>query len=507
MSENEIAKAIDEPEREIAHIRITPEKSHIKALIDMVTGISVSNGMQTSAAERLDKVLSDIIENIVAHGFEGDTRKPVEIIIHRRLHALVIAVEDKGLPFDYDKLEKGQEKRFRAYMSRHYADQVGFKSLGKGGNRTEIVKNLPGSDIRETMDISEHHEHVQKAEAPHDEKIGVGMLDLGGVHELVRLVFKCYGYTYANDFMYFPEQIESLIKSGLMLSSGAYNSRNELIGHVGFIFSAPGAKVAESGEAVVDPRYRGRGLFQMMKNYLKDFVTQENVVGIYGEAVTVHPFSQKGSIELGGRETGFLLGYSPGTVKFESISEDERPRRQSVAMMFTPLLASGPETIYVPEAYEKIMAEIYDRLEYKRKIIAENGSTGVKGRHPGAASVSIRHDHNQARIIIERIGRKTIDEIRFHLKHLTLERFDCIYVDLPVKQKGAGYVGSVLRETGFFFGCVIPEYGDGDVLRLQYLNNVEISRDDIKTASDFGQKLLDTILRDMDRAGSGFPLK
>ncbi|MEZ4546535.1 MAG: ATP-binding protein [Thermodesulfobacteriota bacterium] len=166
MSEKEIAEVIDEPERQIAHIRITPEKSHIKALIDMVTGIAVSNGMQTSAAERLDKVLADILENIVTHGFEGDTRKTVEVIIYRRLHSLVIAVEDKGLPFDYDKLEMGEEKRFKSYMSRHYADEVRFKSLGKGGNRTEIVKNLPSVDVREVMDIADHHEHVKLPKPP-----------------------------------------------------------------------------------------------------------------------------------------------------------------------------------------------------------------------------------------------------------------------------------------------------------------------------------------------------
>jgi hypothetical protein len=38
------------------------------------------------------------------------------------------------------------------------------------------------------------------------------------------------------------------------------------------------------------------------------------------------------------------------------------------------------------------------------------------------------------------------------------------------------------------------------MLRLQYLNNVEISRDDIKTASGFGEKLLDTIMADMSEA-------
>lgn len=501
MTENPLAAAPAPRETEIARIRITAEESHVKALVDMVADIVLSNGINEKDTQRLDKVLIEILDNIVRHGFDGDTRKPVEVIIYRRLHSLVIAVEDKGLPFDYDKLEGGEEKRFNSYLSRHYADEVHFRSLGKGGNRTEIVKNLPVSDVRDVMDISEHHAHLSSPEPPHDEKIEVRLLDASGIHELVRLVFKCYGYTYANDFMYLPEQIESLLKSGLMLSAGAYNSRNELIGHVGFIFDRHGARVAESGEAVVDPRYRGRGIFQMMKNYLKDYVSRLNVMGIYGEAVTVHPYSQKGSIELGGRETGFLLGYSPGSVKFESITDQERPRRQSVAMMFTPVLTSGPVTVYVPEAYGGIAEEIYDQVGYARNVVAESPGTGIGGRQGGSAIVSIRHDHNQAKITVDRVGKKTVDEVRFHLKQLTKERFDCIYADLPLKQKGAGFTASALRDMGFFYGCIIPEFGDGDVLRLQYLNNLEISRDDIKTASDFGSRLLDTIFNDMERAG------
>jgi serine/threonine-protein kinase RsbW len=69
-----------------------------------------------------------------------------------------------------------------------------------------------------------------------------------------------------------------------------------------------------------------------------------------------------------------------------------------------------------------------------------------------------------------------------------------------MKQRGAGCVASAVRKLGFFFGCVIPEYRDGDILRLQYLNNVEISREDIKTASEFGEKLLGAILADMSEA-------
>ena len=499
---NQVSADTSSRETEIARITILPEKALISALADMVADIAQAYGIGSKQSVNLDSVLLDVIDNIVESGFEGDRCKPVDVVVSKRLHSLVVAVEDKGLPFDYEKLERGDEKRFSTYLTRHYADEVHFSTLGTGGNRTEIVKNLPATDIRAVMDISEHIEHAAAAEAPPDEEIIIGMLDTGKVHELVRLVYKCYGYTYANEFMYYPEQIEARLSSGVMLSGAAYNSKEEIIGHVGFIFSAPGAKVAESGEAVVDPRYRGRGIFQKIKNHLVEIVTPMNVAGIYGEAVTVHPYSQKGSIELGGRETGFLLGYSPGTVSFRNISDSERPRRQSVAMMFTPVTGCAGETVYVPQVYKDIIAGIYGRIGFDRRLTVEDEAKGFKGRQKGRTTVSVRHDHNQALIKIEKVGSMTVKEIGFQLKHLAHERFDCIYVDIPLRQKGAGYVASAARGLGFFFGCVIPEYCEGDVLRLQYLNNVDILRDDIKTASDFGQKLLDYIFADMSEVSA-----
>jgi serine/threonine-protein kinase RsbW len=56
---------------------------------------------------------------------------------------------------------------------------------------------------------------------------------------------------------------------------------------------------------------------------------------------------------------------------------------------------------------------------------------------------------------------------------------------------------------GFFFSGIIPEMFDGDVLRLQYLNNVEIDPKDISIASDFGKGLLDYVLK--SKAGTLSP--
>ena len=42
---------------------------------------------------------------------------------------------------------------------------------------------------------------------------------------------------------------------------------------------------------------------------------------------------------------------------------------------------------------------------------------------------------------------------------------------------------------------MLDNIGQGDVLRLQYLNDVEIRVEDVHTASDFGEELVDLIFR------------
>lgn len=483
-------------EIQIASLQILPEKKYLSAIIDVVSDIAQANGINKKDTKNLDKVLVEIFKNIVKYGFGGDTDKPIVVGIYKRLHSFVVTLEDKGLPFDYENLEHGEDKRFKSYLSKGYADHVHYISLGNLGNRTEIIKNLPATDIREQMDISEHREHLKLAPVKSEAQIRIDILDHSKIHELVRLVYKCYGYTYANEFMYYPEQIESLLHSNLMSSCGAYDSKDNLIGHLAFIYSKPGAKVGESGEAVVDPRFRGHGIFPKMKSFMTELAISNGVIGVYGEAVTVHPYSQKGSLELGSAETGFLLGYSPGTVSFQNISEKEKPRRQSIALMYTPVQKSRRAKVYVPKVYEKIIKTIYKQIAYEREIISENTKSEYSVRGNGQITLSIRPDHNQGIITVNKLGKNTLDEIRFHLKQLCIQRIDCIYVDLPIKKKGAGYIASGLRELGFFYGYLIPEYSDSDVLRLQYLNNVEISKEDIKTASKFGEKLLNFIFED-----------
>ena len=270
MSNNSKEPEQNSHEQQIANLTILPEERYLSAIVDVVSDIAQANGISEKESKHLDKVLIEIFHNIVKYGFQGDTCKTIDISIFKRLHTFVVSLEDKGLPFDYKNLELGEDKRFKSYISRGYADQVNFHCLGTLGNRTEIIKNLPASDIRDEMDISEHHEHIKEETVGPDAQVIIDVFKHDKVHELVRLVYKCYGYTYANEFMYYPEQIEARLNANVMYSCGAYNSDDELIGHLALIYNKPEANVGESGEAVVDPRYRGHHIFPKMKSYMTE---------------------------------------------------------------------------------------------------------------------------------------------------------------------------------------------------------------------------------------------
>ena len=57
--------------------------------------------------------------------------------------------------------------------------------------------------------------------------------------------------------------------------------------------------------------------------------------------------------------------------------------------------------------------------------------------------------------------------------------------------------GMKLNEAEDYLEKKYNEFYKDCYVRLQYLNNVDISKDDIKTASEFGQYLLDSIFQDM----------
>ena len=242
-----------------------------------------------------------------------------------------------------------------------------------------------------------------------------------------------------------------------------------------------------------------------MKTFMAQWAADAGMYGLYSEATAVHPYSQRGNLHLGARETGFLLGYIPASVSYKQIGDERADRRGSVALFYMRVRDEPEREIYPPAPY----------LEAVRRVVEHNGLRRVIGEvpdptlQPSRLSVEVRQDHNLAFLRVEEPGADLEELVHKHLRDLSLHRVDCVYVDLPLSHPATQRSAAGLNNLGVFFGGIIPEahVGGGDVLRLQYLNNVEIEAGDVSTASDFGEELLGLIFRQhasvSSQAGSG----
>ena len=308
--------------------------------------------------------------------------------------------------------------------------------------------------------------------------------------ELSRCVYRSYGYSYDWDYVYYPDRVRELQESGLMRSCVAATPEGELVGHLALTLKHPDSSVAEAGQALVDPRFRGHRLFERMKTFLVERAEEWGMYGLYSEATAVHPYSQKGNLHLGAKETGYLLGYIPASVSYKEIGEDREGRRGSVALFYIRANAEPEREAYSPVAYQETAQRVIEHCGLRRTI--QNASE-PEIPNSSRLSVNMRRDHNLAFLKVEVPGADLGELVRLRLRELCLHRVDCIYVDLPLSHPATSEAG--LWELGLFFGGIIPEAhpAGGDVLRLQYLNNVEVERDDVSTASDFGRELLDLV--------------
>ena len=143
---------------------------------------------------------------------------------------------------------------------------------------------------------------------------------------------RCYGDSYDAAWVYDAEAIAERLRAGILRSTVGVAADGELVAHVGLVRRLPDDDVAESGQAVVAPEYRGRHLFTLLKQRAAERASRDGLFGLYSEATAAHPYSQRANVALGAVETGLLLGYIPASVEYTAI--DARAHRQSVVLFY-----------------------------------------------------------------------------------------------------------------------------------------------------------------------------
>ncbi len=366
-------------------------------------------------------------------------------------------------------------------------DEFTYTGLGREGNRVELVKRIGADQFVEGL------KRDDSSWVPLDPEAAIEVRPMSGDDAIgfARDVYRSYGYSYDNDWAYRPADIRARLEDGTLAAWVVVTPADgALIGHLALRRNSPWDRLGNVALAMIDPRARNRHLASQLGAALVTWAADQQLYGLWAEATTIHPFSQRATLAIGAHELALLLSYIPAEVSYASL--DSHERRVAVMIMYARLSDNSPQPIYAPPGHAAMLRRIYEPSQLR----GDFASVPDRFELPDVSSIktTIRGDHNAAEIDVRAIGRDLGEQARVQLTRARRAHLAVAYLDLPLSQPGTPSACAALEELGFFFGGVLPVDDDlGFRLRMQYLIDPDVRRDDIVAVSDLGRELLDYV--------------
>ena len=413
---------------------------------------------------------------------------------------IVITIRDYGLPQDIQRLEDalhtkdtGLRRQTLGLDWAQSADDLHWINHGPEGKSLQITKQLHEVHITaHGGDLQPFSENPPLAPAQSYE---IRRMRPDEAVQMCQLIYKAYGASYFNRDIYYPDRVVAANASGAVLSYVAAGTDGNLVGHYALERNQDGP-VAEGGQAVVDPSHRGRNLLNLMKEAAIEGARQLGLEGMYGDAVTVHTFSQKANIEHGAFLACANLGISPRTETFRGVTVTGQPQRITCLLYFLWLQPPSPRTIFAPAQHLEAITKLYAHLNCPVSF----GPGGNACADTGEPTIHFDSGAAVAFLRVLQIGQDTAAAIR-HAKREVIEHShaEALFAELPLAQPGTPAIAEALEKEGFSFAGITPRFiPEGDLLRLVYLTE-ELSPDPIKIEEEIGHWLVDYALADRRR--------
>ncbi len=308
---------------------------------------------------------------------------------------------------------------------------------------------------------------------------------------LTKLIRRCYSESYIDSTFYDHERVRERLSTGALCSIGAFEAGGQLIGHMGVTRRRPAAITADAGMTLVDPDYRGLGIARKVAGGLARQAIAMGLIGVHDYPVTVHGATQR--IGRGfSVDTGLMLANLPADVVFQGMSASSEGTRTSSLIRWIPFAVSPERSVFLPARYREQIESLYASCYLTRREGSADGSRASR------SMLSAFHDGRReiVRIDVKTVGMDIAARVAGELRAPGHEDAAVVQVDLRLGDRLLPSAVEELRDLGFFFAGLLPEYSDGDVLRLQRLSeSVDITIAEV-IASDSTRAIETFVLED-----------
>jgi len=433
----------------------------------------------------MKEALKELIENILEHAYKSiNNTIDINLIFTLKRCRLYVDVQEFGLPFDFtpflsESMDQSSDHSKGFYRIYDLIDTFYFSNLGKQGKRFTLISHLKNCQLPQSMTTQE----ATTQNISHND-IEVRAFISSDAEEISRLIYRNYDYTYYKAMFYDPKAI-ALHNASQHIHSFVSLHQEKIIGHFA-LASRIGTNCSELSVAVVHPQYKGLGIMNKMFIDLIAYAKAHQFRSLFGEAIMLHPYSQKANLKKEMKESALVLGLVPEDIEIEH--ELKIGKRSGVLVGYL-LFKKQRSPIYLPTHYKTWIQKSYQQFDITLNI-------PLKKRTLTAIQTHLDQELNLGVIQID----LEIDTLTLtcRLEKLMLEQTDMIYADINLHRiTNIDTLVDALKKHGFFYsGILFDFYHDEDYLRLQKICSKNIDEDHLVTYSTFAKELLDYVKAD-----------
>jgi len=460
-----------------------------------IPAFAAALGIPADDTRRLSAVVEKLVTFTLDRAYPDDDLGEIEVTLEAGDGSVHLTVHDWGLPLTSAGGEYGALPEPLAELAPDAGD-LRLTNLGSDGKRltAEVTVRSNGDGQARWHHIEAVPRRAPAGRAASD-TIEVRAATPQDAEAIAQLLYENYHLSYVHADFYRPRYLMAMMESGGLVSTIALHD-GQVIGH-GALMPLPGVSSAETGAAVVHSAYRGLGIFGRLSEHGLDTAMNRGLASVFGDAVTMHPFSQRAERANGYYETGLQLGMFPAQTTMRGFGGGGPSRRTATIRSYRPFYEQ-PRRVGLPGVYCELIEGVYANVGLT--IEARTEPAPFEG---DALTMEIDEPRGLGFLRLRGWEGGPGTDLKDAVRHVLSRHVDVAYADLDLETlTDVDAATAELNELGFFVaGLVLDGLGGHDYLRLQLLDSDEVELDGVVCDSAFAQGLKQRVLEDKARVG------